>query len=1109
MNVQDRIINLLKGLQPGKIYFLAPPDEVKRGFYLYSRHAVRDIRWEDDELLVYVAGEVVTFSEDNATVHITCSCQEENRCVHSICSLLTLKNLLDPSVFRIDMDDMRRDNLLSSLKNEKIPFGSEVVKEEITPSLIFDPDSRNEKLKIQLPEVDKHDHYRIVREIFRLKNDLYKKNLYKRGQISVLLKQGNKEIPLTLTDSLKADIFAGIYYNNFYATMRKAARDTEDNRDLIVIDRFVIDPKRHLFMLVEGTGVWEVLSRLHGQHHLHDDTNIPDKIFLKSNNLYYLSGKKDYLKDLRFISDSGETTPEIIPPGYIIEAKTERGYGNKKVFKLIPLIDTPFGRFNLYPPLLEYLEFILKGRRGLLRKYEKRERILESFFSTILEDKDLKEYKDSLNEIFSDTPRYKRSDLKALLHYLSDIKKMTYPFNNRLIFRGGRWFVLPVDIKREIEFLKVIYTTFGKCLMRSETYSGYAFSVRIPGADFIRELPDLYERASGSGIELSIDKKQLRLSRWEISLSTSHDIDWFELHPEIRVNGKPISEELWLQILEGKTPYIIGKDAIETMDRDTEEIINHIRELVALNKGGKEKEIVRIPRLQIIDWLELRKKGVRLNLPEEEERILNRLLGFERITPKPLPRSLNVKMRPYQVDGYNWLCFLYEHRLGGCLADDMGLGKTIQAISLLTAIKEGLLSSTIKAPHLIVVPPSLLFNWENEIRRFSPQLSVYTYTGSERRVDFDGYDIIITSYGIVRRDVETLKDIRFHVIIFDEAQSVKNIQTDTTSATRRLNGLFKLALTGTPIENHLGEYYSIIDLVLPGLLGEYRDFRRHIKDYNKEAIETIIRRTSPFLLRRTKDEILKELPEKIETEIFLDLIPVQKGIYERTIKEVREEIDDAYKRMRPERAKIVALTALLKLRQICLCPHLLSKELPEEAPKVELLIEQLREVLDEGHSALVFSQFTSFLDIVEGRLKDSDIPYVRLDGSTPVHKRKEIVKNFQTSDSQRVFLLSLKAGGQGLNLTKASYVFHLDPWWNPAVESQATDRAHRIGQIKSVMVTRLLMRHTIEEKMKLLKERKQALYNAILNARTSAKGVQLTREDLDFLLDSEGENQRD
>ncbi|MFN3480053.1 MAG: DEAD/DEAH box helicase, partial [Thermodesulfovibrionales bacterium] len=242
------------------------------------------------------------------------------------------------------------------------------------------------------------------------------------------------------------------------------------------------------------------------------------------------------------------------------------------------------------------------------------------------------------------------------------------------------------------------------------------------------------------------------------------------------------------------------------------------------------------------------------------------------------------------------------------------------------------------------------------------------------------------------------------------------------------------------------------------------------------------------------------LPPKIETEIFLELTPVQKGIYERTVKEVRTEIDEAYKTMRPERAKIVALTALLKLRQICLCPRLLSKDLPEEAPKIEVLLDQLEELLDEGHSALVFSQFTSFLDIVERHIRKAGIPFERLDGSTPVQMRKEIVKQFQESASARVFLLSLKAGGQGLNLTRASYVFHLDPWWNPAVEAQATDRTHRIGQIRTVTVTRLLMRHTIEEKMKLLKARKQALYNAILNAKTSAKGVQLTRDDLDFLL---------
>ena len=360
--------------------------------------------------------------------------------------------------------------------------------------------------------------------------------------------------------------------------------------------------------------------------------------------------------------------------------------------------------------------------------------------------------------------------------------------------------------------------------------------------------------------------------------------------------------------------------------------------------------------------------------------------------------------------------------------------------------------------------------------------------------------MILTSYGLIRRDIARLREIPFHVIVFDEAQTVKNIFAGATGAVRQLKGFFKVVLTGTPVENHIGEYYSILDLVLPGLLGDYREFQGKAKKDLSSFLPVVAEKTKPFVLRRTKERILKELPPKVEHDVYLELTEKQKTFYNRTVEEVRSTIDAAYKQKTASQAKIIALTAIMRLRQICLSPGLLLPDIKEISPKIEFLRDKLGELQDESHSALVFSQFTSFLDIVEKELRSGGFRIFRLDGSTPVVKRKDIVEGFQGCTDPAVFLLSLKAGGQGLNLTRATYVFHLDPWWNPAVENQASDRSHRIGQKNKVIVTRLLMRHTVEEKMMALKQRKLSLYRALMDTPEKSAGKAITREDFNFLL---------
>jgi hypothetical protein len=656
------------------------------------------------------------------------------------------------------------------------------------------------------------------------------------------------------------------------------------------------------------------------------------------------------------------------------------------------------------------------------------------------------------------------------------------------------WLGVPVDGERQARLLEIPYTIFGGDLFAQ---AGVPGEMSLDRGLFMKNLSRLCKECAAAGFTLAMGGEELETVAWSFTLdATRSSIDWFELRPEIRCDGELVDEKELMEAVKGGGLFRKG-GGIVILDEQSSRALS----LFAAN--GK-REVVRVPRLQILDWIDLRRSGVRVLLSPEDEQIIDSLLHFEMIPQREVPAGLRATLRGYQRDGYSWLAFLYEHRFGACLADDMGLGKTIQAIALLAGLSEGLIASEVPpgVPHLVVVPPSLIFNWESEIARFYPQLKVGVYRGQGRRAQFAGLDLVLTSYGMIQRDIEELGALPFNVIVFDEAQAVKNIHAETTGAVRRLKGRFKLTLTGTPVENHLGEFYSVMDLALPGLLGPYELFRRGMGREGTGFVETLIRRTRPFILRRAKDMIAAELPPKVETDIYLEMSPRQKALYVRTVAQVKSTVAEAYSSKAPGQARIIALTAILKLRQICLSSRLLLPEGRDGSPKIEFLIEQLQELFAEGHSVLVFSQFTSFLDIVQEGLSQHGVPFSRLDGSTSVGRRKDLVEGFQASVEPSVFLLSLKAGGRGLNLTRASYVFHLDPWWNPAVENQASDRAHRIGQSRQVTITRLLMRHSIEEKMMELKKRKLKLYRALLEDAEHDTGAAIGREDFEFLLGS-------
>lgn len=447
---------------------------------------------------------------------------------------------------------------------------------------------------------------------------------------------------------------------------------------------------------------------------------------------------------------------------------------------------------------------------------------------------------------------------------------------------------------------------------------------------------------------------------------------------------------------------------------------------------------------------------------------------------------MNAELRPYQKFGFRWLMTLGAMGFGGILADDMGLGKTVQAIAYLVAVKENYEGDTHRHS-LIICPASLVYNWESEIHRFAPGLTVETVVGGagsrKEKIRKSRADILLTSYDLLKRDVEAYQEALFDTVFIDEAQNIKNHGTQTAKAVKALGCARRFALTGTPIENSLSELWSIFDFLMPGFLGGYKHFKEKYEQpvaarQDEVAAERLRRMIRPFILRRLKKEVLKELPDKLEEVVYSRMETAQREIYEARVQRL---LDSLSKQSQEEYrvGKLQILAELTHLRQLCCDPSLVYENYNGGAAKVDTCVELVNNAVEAGNKVLLFSQFTSMLDIIRRRLDEEGIGYYILTGSTSKEKRNELVKSFN-GDRPPVFLISLKAGGTGLNLTAASIVIHFDPWWNQAAQNQATDRAHRIGQQQVVTVYKLIMKDTLEEKILEMQERKAGLSEEIM-----------------------------
>ena len=636
--------------------------------------------------------------------------------------------------------------------------------------------------------------------------------------------------------------------------------------------------------------------------------------------------------------------------------------------------------------------------------------------------------------------------------------------------------------------------------------------------EFIQNtLPELEQKGWIIEIADSFKLNFQTAQNWDAEISESRN-DWFEMRFTIEVDGQPLPllplitpvlenydpENLpeMLTIRNGDHNYLtLPSDKIRPFLAILIELFNS----TTLEKDGTLK-LSRFNAASLADMEEQSYGLFSLTGGKELRELGEKLKNFTGIQDVVLPVNLHAELRHYQQQGLNWLQFLREYKFAGILADDMGLGKTIQTLAHLLLEKQ---NGRMTMPCLIIAPTSLMSNWRRETERFTPDLKVLTLQGTERKQLFDkikDYDLILTTYPLLPRDEVTLLEHEYHYLILDEAQTIKNPLSKAAQLVRQIKSNHRLCLTGTPMENHLGELWAQFDFLMPGFLGDSATFKR----LYRTPIEThgdsqqksrLSHRLAPFMLRRTKQEVVKELPAKTEIIRSVPLYAKQAALYESIRLTMEKKVRDAIAEKGLSRSHITILDALLKLRQTCCDPRTLplkeAQKLKESA-KLDLLMELLPEQLEEGRRILIFSQFTRMITLIEDELDARKIAYSKLTGQT--RKRDEAIELFKSGEVD-VFLISLKAGGVGLNLTEADTVIIYDPWWNPAAETQAADRAHRIGQDKPVFVYKLITENTVEEKIIAMQDKKRALAESIYKDGAKEDSLKLTAEDLTALFE--------
>ncbi|MDH4317385.1 MAG: DEAD/DEAH box helicase, partial [Desulfobulbaceae bacterium] len=577
------------------------------------------------------------------------------------------------------------------------------------------------------------------------------------------------------------------------------------------------------------------------------------------------------------------------------------------------------------------------------------------------------------------------------------------------------------------------------------------------------------------GEKISI-RRQAGVNQLNLNIRTSQQ-DWFTMSGNVLIDQDEVIslKSLLDKVKKANSRFIPLEDG--QFLALTQEFRKRLDELIIFGDtgpGAKKDEILIHPLAGIA--LEGLTQKAQVSADEGWKKQIQAIENIQNLIPVA-PSTLQAELRDYQAEGFVWMARLGHLGIGACLADDMGLGKTLQAITtILYRAKD--------KPTLVIAPTSVCMNWEQEVTRFAPTLTVRNLNGQDRKEiikNLGKFDILITSYTLLQQEIDLLSEVEWQTVVLDEAQAIKNAATKRSKAAMRLNSEFRLITTGTPIENHLGELWNLFRFINPGLLGSYKKFNTRFgipieKHQDREARRKLKKLIQPFMLRRIKSQVLDELPPRTEITLRVEMSPQERQFYEAIRQQAIENIEGNSEK--PGR-HLQILAEIMRLRRACCNPKLIDPQTNISSTKLEVFAEVLDELLESRHKALVFSQFTAHLAIIREHLDQKGISYKYLDGTTPAKDRQRQVDAFQSGDGD-VFLISLKAGGLGLNLTAADYVLHMDPWWNPAVEDQAADRAHRIGQKRPVTVYRLVTTNTIEEKIVRLHQEKRDLANSLL-----------------------------
>ena len=669
-----------------------------------------------------------------------------------------------------------------------------------------------------------------------------------------------------------------------------------------------------------------------------------------------------------------------------------------------------------------------------------------------------------------------------------------------LIADGAKIKLIKRDIEKEQEFLKKI-TSLHSNFIKTEN----SFNMVLKGSDVLKNnwfflFMDAMRDAEIPVVGFDVLKNfRFNTSKPKTRIYISSDVDWFDAKVNVVFGDQQVTIEEIKRALTNKQQFVQLNDG--TLGILPEEWLKKYSLLFKVGEGKLDKLRLSKFHLSVIDELYngIDETEVMIKLEEKYER----LRSFNRINEVNPPHQLAEILRPYQVAGYHWLNYLNEVGWGGILADDMGLGKTIQALSCLQLYKD----QQTKMSALVVCPTTLMFNWENEIKKFTPNLTYLIHHGGDRirnKSIFEKYDVVITTYGTLRSDIKFMVENELDYIVLDESQAIKNPQSKVTKAACLINAKNRLCMSGTPLQNNTFDIYAQMNFLNPGMLGSIEFFRNEFatpidKFGEQEQKEHLKKILYPFILRRTKEQVAKDLPDKTETILFCEMEQEQRSIYDAFRNDYRNKILGVISEQGIQKSQLTILQGLMKLRQICDSPAIMNE--PDPYPNASVKLDEIAREISENignHKALVFSQFLGMLALIREKLVELNVKFEYFDGSTSAIDREKAIQSFQKNDEVRVFLISLKAGGVGLNLTAADYVYIVDPWWNPAVEQQAIDRTHRIGQTKNIFAYRMICKDTIEDKILQLQDKKRTLARDLVSDDTGFV-KSLTREDVEYL----------